>query len=108
MKNIEQLHAQLATAGLPIVGVDGAGKISWAQAPTAPQASQASAIIAAFRDTDFDYLAARRKAFPPIGDQLDRMTKALAFINAKGVDIGPDGLDQVQAIDAIKAEFPKP
>lgn len=54
-----------------------------------------------------DYKLERQTAYDPIGDQLDRITKALEYLKNKGIDIGPDGIAQVTMVNEVKAEFPK-
>jgi hypothetical protein len=52
--------------------------------------------------------AERRRAYAPIGDQLDNMTKVLKILKAGGVDVGSDGDAQIAMSDAVKAAHPKP
>lgn len=108
MRNIAFLHERLSAAGLPVVGVDSDGKLSWNSTPSSAELLRAAGIVSAFNGAEFDYQESRRKAYPPITDQLDTITKSLAFMAAKGIDIGPDGLSQVQQVEAIKSQFPKP
>lgn len=54
------------------------------------------------------YKEKRAAAYPPIGDQLDNISKALKYMQAKGIDIGPDGAKQVADVEAVKAAYPKP
>lgn len=49
----------------------------------------------------------RGENYDPIGDQLDRVTKALAYLSEQGVDIGEDGLAQVNHVNEIKSKFKK-
>lgn len=49
----------------------------------------------------------RRQSYDPVGDQLDRITKALKFLKDHNVDIGPDGDAQVTSSLAVKTKFPK-
>ena len=51
---------------------------------------------------------ARSKAFIPIGDQLDNITKVFKVLKAAGTDIGSDGDAQIAMSDAVKAAHPKP
>lgn len=53
------------------------------------------------------YSANRRDAYDPLPEQLDRITKALGFLRAAGVDIGEDGNQQVEHCQSVKAAFPK-
>ena len=108
MKNIAILHAKLCDAGLPIVDLDSNGKISWDTTPTAKQIGEAAGIIGAFSDDAWNFIQARQIAYPPLADQVGLITKALAFLADKGMDIGPDGKDQVRAIEEVKDRFPKP
>lgn len=55
-----------------------------------------------------DYKEKRRAEYPSLGEQLDRLTKTLAFLSSNGVNIGPDGVEQVTEIDAVKTKYPKP
>lgn len=52
------------------------------------------------------YRAARREHYDPIPDQLDRVTKALAYLSEQGVDIGEHGRQQVERCQAVKSRFP--
>lgn len=54
-----------------------------------------------------DYRDQRGPEYPPIGEQMDRLTKALKYLDERGVDIGPDGRAQVEACAKVKAKFPK-
>lgn len=54
------------------------------------------------------YKANRRGAYDPVPEQLDRITKALAYLEAHGVDIGEAGKVQVARCRAVKEMFPKP
>ena len=54
------------------------------------------------------YQEKRSKEYDSVGDQLDRVTKALKYLKANGVDIGPDGSAQVERVDAVKQKYPKP
>lgn len=53
------------------------------------------------------YRAARRERYDPVPEQLDRITKALAYLHESGVDIGEDGRMQVDHCQGIKAMYPK-
>jgi hypothetical protein len=50
---------------------------------------------------------ARAAHYDPLPEQIGRITKALAHLSAAGVDIGPDGLTQVDRAQAVKIRFPK-
>lgn len=52
-----------------------------------------------------DYRAKRREAYPPIGEQLDALWKALAADPSALPQAAREMLDQVQA---VKSKFPKP
>ena len=52
--------------------------------------------------------SSRAAAYPPIGDQLDNIWKALAYLKASGVSLGPDGEAGLAAIEAVKTALPKP
>jgi len=52
------------------------------------------------------YGAARREAYDPLPEQLDRITKALAYLQDHGIDIGDHGREQVAHCLAVKNEFP--
>lgn len=54
------------------------------------------------------YQEKRAKEYDPVGEQLDRVTKALKYLKAAGVDIGPDGSAQVERVDSVKQKYPKP
>ena len=53
------------------------------------------------------YREERAKAYEPVGEQLDRITKSLAFLKSQGVEIGPEGQAQVSMSDSVKGKFPK-
>lgn len=52
------------------------------------------------------YRANRREAYDPLPEQLDRITKALAYLQDHGIDIGDHGREQVAHCLAVKNEFP--
>ncbi len=54
------------------------------------------------------YADLRRPAYPPIGDQLDNITKALKFLMENGIKIGEWGELQVKMCMDVKAKYPKP
>ena len=54
------------------------------------------------------YQSARRDAYDPLPEQLDRITKALAALREAGIDIGHDGDEQVNHCHNVKNRFPKP
>ena len=54
-----------------------------------------------------NYADFRRSMYPPICDQLDAVYKALSYISAHGVDVGPDGRAWLEKIKAIKEMYPK-
>tara|TARA_R110001583_G_scaffold21308_3_gene80883 strand:+ start:35146 stop:35343 length:198 start_codon:yes stop_codon:yes gene_type:complete len=49
----------------------------------------------------------RQQQYDSIGDQLDRITKTFSYLKTQGVDIGPDGIEQVDHCDQIKRKHPK-
>lgn len=49
----------------------------------------------------------RRQSYDPLPEQIDRITKALAYLKAAGVDIGEAGIEQVEHCQAVKAKYPK-
>ena len=57
--------------------------------------------------TPIDPLHLREKAYPKTGDQLDAIIKALAYLKAQGIDIGPDGDGLVAGVDKIKSPYKK-
>lgn len=52
-----------------------------------------------------DYRAKRREAYPPIGEQLDALWKALA---ANPSSLTPEASAMLAQIQAVKTQFPKP
>lgn len=53
------------------------------------------------------YQSLRANAYDPIGDQLDRITKALAYLADQGIDISLAGKEQVKMAQDIKEKYPK-
>jgi len=53
------------------------------------------------------YKELREREYPTLGDQLDNITKALQYLKENGVDIGPDGIMQVNACVAVKEKYPE-
>lgn len=53
------------------------------------------------------YQVNRREAYDSLPEQIDRITKALAYLKAAGVDIGEAGIEQVEHCQAVKAKYPK-
>lgn len=49
----------------------------------------------------------RREAHDPLAEQVGRITKSLAYLQSQGVDIGPDGAEQVARVQAVKDKFKK-
>lgn len=49
----------------------------------------------------------RKKEYDTNGEQLDRITKALAYLSKNGVDIGDAGREQVEHCNAVKNKFKK-
>lgn len=54
-----------------------------------------------------DYAAARRAAYPEVGDQLDAIHKLLAAMIDRQ-PLPPDALEIVRRVQEIKAVYPKP
>ena len=54
-----------------------------------------------------EYVQARRASYDPVGEQLGRITKALKYLQDKGVEIGPQGVEQIEHVEEVKARFPK-
>lgn len=52
------------------------------------------------------YKPLRAAAYDDIGDQIDRITKALEKLHQAGIDIGEAGIEQVHRCAAVKARFP--
>ena len=50
----------------------------------------------------------RRAEYPPIGDQLDAIWKALERINADGVLLPTETLDVLDKIVVVKNKYPEP
>ena len=50
---------------------------------------------------------ARASHYDPLAEQIGRVTKALAHLAGAGIDIGGDGIDQINRVAAVKAKFPK-
>ena len=58
---------------------------------------------------DLSFDLARKKEYPPVGDQLDAIWKALDFLNREGINLPVSALDMLDnQILAIKAKYPKP
>ena len=49
-----------------------------------------------------DYACARRTEYPPLGDQLDALWKALATM-----DLPPDAKAMLEQIGGVKKRYPK-
>lgn len=88
------------------------GKISAWRSKDVPQPDEVE--LAAIRNEYVEFLAStlyqekRKQKYDPIPDQVERLTKALDFLQKSGVDIGPDGEEQVTRFNAVRAEYPKP
>ena len=52
-----------------------------------------------------DYRAKRREAYPPIGEQLDALWKALA---ATPETLPPEARAMLDQVQAVKSNIPKP
>lgn len=48
----------------------------------------------------------RAENYDSLAEQVGRITKALAYLQAQGVDIGPHGREQVEHCKSIKQQFP--
>ena len=57
---------------------------------------------------EMQYVRDRLSNYPSWNEQLERVTKALAYMKSKGIDIGPDGEEQVLEVQKVKDKFPKP
>jgi len=51
-----------------------------------------------------DYAEARREAYPPLGDQLDALWKAL---DASGQALPPEAQQVLDYVKSVKRRFPK-
>ncbi len=51
--------------------------------------------------------APRKKAYMPVGDQLDAIIKTFAHLENQGVDIGEEGRGLVAHSEWVKASFVK-
>ena len=51
--------------------------------------------------------APRKKAYMPVGDQLDAIIKTFAHLENQGVDIGEEGRELVAHSEWVKASFVK-
>ncbi|MBB67930.1 MAG: hypothetical protein CMP19_10405 [Rickettsiales bacterium] len=53
------------------------------------------------------HTAPRKKAYMPVGDQLDAIIKTFAYLQEQGVDLGEDGRELVEHSQWVKAKFAK-
>lgn len=53
------------------------------------------------------YAELRAAAYPPVGDQLDALIKAMQAIRETGIDLGKDFDQLATTIAEIKARYPK-
>lgn len=74
-----------------MVGSDYSG-ITWLDSTTKPTEAELNAVISAQ-----SYKELRKKAYPPIGDQLDALWKG-----------GQAATDMKAIVDAVKTLYPKP
>lgn len=51
--------------------------------------------------------APRKKAYMPIGDQLDAIVKTFSHLESQGIDIGDEGRELVEHSKWVKAKFTK-
>jgi len=64
-----------------------------------------SALTVINNHTPYDYVAERLKVYPPLGDQIDHLYKALKEFKEQGTW---DGIDEWFAkIEKVKTDFPK-
>jgi hypothetical protein len=55
-----------------------------------------------------NYQAKREREYPPIGDQIDAIWKAFAYLESKGVVDFPVDVSQMMArVQGVKQKFPK-
>lgn len=55
-----------------------------------------------------DYALARQRAYPPVGDALDAVMKALVAINGKGgIKLPPEAQAWIDACEAVKVRISK-
>jgi len=69
MINASKLHKELEKVGIPIHGCSCDGRIDFKDEATDAQKALAKEILA--KHNPYDYQEERRKAYAPIGDQLD-------------------------------------
>ena len=55
---------------------------------------------------DMDAGDQRRRAYPPITDQLDAVMKLAAHLRASGMELPPDVCDWVDACQEVKRRYP--
>ena len=60
-----------------------------------------------YMETRLSYDQKRKRHYPQIGDQLDRIFKTFKYLSDNGIDLGIDGNAWVAEIEAVKQEFPK-
>lgn len=80
--------------GMPIPVPTQEELLAWSQ-----EASSAYQLI--------EYKDKRRAEYPPVGDQLDLIYKIVCYLTERGLDIGPDGVEWVKLIRAVKERYPK-
>lgn len=54
-----------------------------------------------------NYARLRAPLYDPMSEQIDRITKTLAYLKEQGIDIGTHGVEQVDASLSVKERFPK-
>lgn len=53
------------------------------------------------------HVVPRKKAYMPIGDQLDAIIKTFKHLKKQGIDIGEDGNELIDHTDWVKEKFAK-
>lgn len=82
------------------------GRLVLADAPVRRHPSRAAADRADILQRHGHHRANRREAYDPLPEQIDRITKALAHLQAQGIDIGAAGREQVAHCASIKQSYP--
>lgn len=105
MINVRKLHRELVSAGIPIYGCSSEGRIDFKLEVTQAQKVEANNILA--NHSPYDYASERRKAYPPLGDQLDHLFWALKKLrDSLGMDW--DGIDEwFKKLQTVKDKYPK-
>lgn len=105
--NIEQLHKMISEV-CPIDGINSNGKISFSDAATEEQKSEAQLLIDKHLPnlSSDTYVEKRQREYPPIGDQLDAIMKWLA--TEKEVSIPAELKSLAAKCMSVKSKYPKP